>query len=48
MGEPEETFRRRLDYRKSLLTRRGERRLRYSRAALERIRQDRLAGNGAV
>jgi hypothetical protein len=32
MGEPVETFRRRLDYRKALLTRPGERRLRYSRA----------------
>lgn len=44
-GEPVETFRRRLEYRKALLTRPGERRLRYSRAELERIRRDRLAGN---
>lgn len=44
-GEPIETFRRRLEYRKALLTRPGERRLRYSRDVLERIRKDRLAGN---
>lgn len=43
MGEPPETFRRRLEYRKALLSRPGERRLRYSRAGLERIRRDRLA-----
>lgn len=46
LGEPVETFRRRLDYRKALLRRPGERRLRYSRAALERILRDRLAANG--
>lgn len=46
LGEPLETFRRRLDYRKALLRRPGERKLRYSRAELERVRQDRLAGNG--
>src|SRR5262249_13649663 len=34
VGEPVETFRRRLDYRKALVTRPGERRQRYSRAAL--------------
>lgn len=45
MGEPAETFRRRVDYR--LLGRPGERRLRYSRSELERIRRDRLAGNVA-
>ena len=44
MGEPSETFRRRLEYRKALLSRPGERRLRYSRAELERIRRDRLGG----
>jgi hypothetical protein len=43
MGEPVETFRRRFEYRKALLTRPRERRLRYSRVELERIRQDRLA-----
>jgi hypothetical protein len=43
MGEPVETFRRRFEYRKALLTRPRERRLRYSRIELERIRQDRLA-----
>ena len=32
MGERPETFRRRLDYRKALLRRPGERRLRYSRS----------------
>jgi hypothetical protein len=47
MGEPEETFRRRLDYRKALLSKPKERRLRYSRAVLERIRCDRLASNSA-
>lgn len=47
MGEPKDTFRRRLEYRKALLTRPGERRLRYSRAELERILRDRLAGNAA-
>lgn len=46
LGEPVETFRRRLDYRKALVRRLGERRLRYSRAALERILKDRLAANG--
>lgn len=46
MGEPPETFRRRLEHRKALLRRPGERRLRYSRSELERIRRDRLAGNG--
>lgn len=46
MGERPETFRRRLDYRKALLSRPGELRLRFSRAGLERIRRDRLAGNG--
>lgn len=45
MGEPSETFRRRLDYRKALLTRPGERRLRYSLSALDRIKRDRLASN---
>lgn len=48
MGEPTETFRRRLDYRKALLTRPGERRLRYSRAELDRIKRDRLASNSVV
>ena len=45
MGEPPETFRRRLDYRRALLTRPSERRLRYSRGVLERIKRERLAGN---
>jgi hypothetical protein len=48
MGEPPETFRRRLDYRKALLRRPGERRLRYSRAELDRIKRDRLASNSVV
>lgn len=48
MGEPAETFRRRLDCRTALLTRPGERRPRYSHAALERIRGDRLAAHGDV
>ena len=47
LGEPVETFRRRLEYRKALLRRPGERRLRYSRAELERIRRDRLSASGA-
>jgi hypothetical protein len=45
LGEPVETFRRRLEYRKALLSRRGERRLRFSRVALERIRNTRLETN---
>jgi hypothetical protein len=48
MGEPPETFRRRLDYRKALISRPGERRLRYSRAKLDRIRADRLAANAVA
>jgi hypothetical protein len=47
MGEPSETFRRRLDYRKALVSMPGERRLRYSRAELDRIKRDRLASNSA-
>jgi hypothetical protein len=43
MGEPPETFRRRLEYRKALVSRPGERRHRYSRAELDRIRRDRLS-----
>jgi hypothetical protein len=46
MGEPPETFRRRLDYRKALISKPGERRLRYSRAVLDRIKRDRLAAHG--
>jgi hypothetical protein len=42
MGEPPSTFRRRPEYLKAKVSREGERRLRYSRAALERIRADRL------
>jgi hypothetical protein len=42
MGEPPETFRRRLEYRKALVSRPGELRLRFSAAALERVRRDRL------
>lgn len=47
-GDPPSTFRRRLEYRKALISRPGERRLRYSRAELERIRRDRLARNGGA
>ncbi len=47
LGEPPNTFRQRLEYRKALVSRPGERRLRYSRAELERIRRDRLSGNGS-
>ena len=46
MGEPPETFRRRLEYRKAQVSRPGELRLRFSAAEVERIRRDRLAGNG--
>lgn len=42
LGEAPATFRRRLEYRKALLTRPGERNLRYSRVELERIKKDRL------
>jgi len=48
MGEPVETFRRRLDYRKALISKSKERRLRYSRAELERIKLDRLAVNAVL
>lgn len=43
MGEPPQTFRRRPEYLKACIRRPGERRLRYSRAELERIKADRLA-----
>jgi hypothetical protein len=43
MGEKPSTFRRKPEYLKARL-RRPSRRLRYSRAALERIKLDRLAG----
>lgn len=46
MGECTSTFRRRVEYAKALVSRPTERRRRYSRAALERIRQDRLAASG--
>jgi hypothetical protein len=42
MGEPPETFRRRPEYLKARVSRDGERRLRYSRLELDRIRRDRL------
>jgi len=45
VGEPVSTFRRRLEYRKALVSRPGERRLRYSRAELERVRRDRLGAS---
>ncbi|MDQ5871813.1 MAG: hypothetical protein M3547_06350 [Acidobacteriota bacterium] len=48
VGEPVESFRRRHDYRRALLTRPGERRLRFSRTALERVLRDRLAGNDST
>ena len=47
-GEPVETFRRRLEFRKALIRRPGEKKLRYSLRELERIRGDRLAGNASV
>jgi len=46
MGEPVSTFRRRPEYCKALISRPTERRRRYSRAALERIKQDRLETSG--
>jgi hypothetical protein len=45
MGEPASTFRRRPEYLKALISRPGERRRRYSRAQLERIKTDRLEAN---
>ena len=42
MGEPASTFRRRPEFLKARISRPGERRLRYSRAELERIKRDRL------
>jgi hypothetical protein len=47
MGEPPSTFRRRPEYLRALLSRPQERRKRYSRAALERIKRERLEANGA-
>jgi hypothetical protein len=44
-GESPHTFRQRLEFRKALISRVGERRLRYSRAELERIKRDRIAAN---
>lgn len=41
MGEPAETFRRRLEYRKAVVSRPGELRLRFSRRGLDRILADR-------
>lgn len=45
MGEPASTFRRRPEYGKALVSRPTERRRRYSRVALDRIRSDRLEAN---
>jgi hypothetical protein len=42
MGEPVSTFRRRGEYQKALVSRPTERRRRYSRHVLERIKRDRL------
>jgi hypothetical protein len=47
-GEPPETFRTRLEYRKALISKPGQHRLRYSRAELERIKADMLAANRAT
>jgi len=47
LGEPERTVRARLEYRKALVSRPREHRLRFSRRELERIRRDRLAGNSS-
>jgi hypothetical protein len=48
VGEPSETFRRRLEYRKALISRPGEHRHRYSSRALQRILADRLATNSSM
>jgi hypothetical protein len=48
VGEPAETFRRRLEYRKALISRPGEHRRRYSSRALQRILADRLATNSLM
>lgn len=45
MGEPVSTFRRRPEYEKAKVSRPGERRLRYSRVAVERILRDRLGSS---
>lgn len=45
MGEPEETFRRRDEYRKARVSRPGERNLRFDLPTLRRIKADRLAAN---
>jgi hypothetical protein len=48
LGEPERTVQSRLEYRKALVSRPGEYRLRFSRAELDRIIRDRLMGNGGL
>lgn len=48
MREPAGTVRRRLEYRRALVSRPGERRLRYSRHKLEEIRRDRLEASGML
>jgi len=48
VGEPASTFRRRLEYRKALVSRPTERRKRYSRAALERLKQERLKASAML
>jgi hypothetical protein len=47
LGEPVETFRRRHEFGKVLVSRANERRLRYSRQELDRIKKDRLAVSGS-
>lgn len=47
MGEPAATFRRRSEYGKALVSRPTERRRRYSRAELDRIKADRLESSRA-
>jgi len=48
MGEPVSTFRRRPDYLRALVSKPTERRRRYSRAELERIKHDRLETAGML
>jgi hypothetical protein len=48
VGEPPSTFRRRLEYRRALVSRPGQRRLRFSRVELQRIQHARLTASKAL
>jgi hypothetical protein len=48
VGEPPETFRKRVEFYKARISRPGEHRLRFSRREVERVIADRLASNTAL